>query len=324
MYDIVAVGESLIDFVSNNNEFTGKLQYEGNPGGAPANVLAAAAKFGLKTAFIGKVGNDSFGSFLKTSLDNCRIDTSSLIMGDDCNTTLAFVSLDKTENRNFSFYRKNTADVNLTSGEINFDAVKNTKIFHFGSVSLTDEPSRSATFSAVRLAKENNITISYDPNFRKPLWRNSEEAKEIILSGLELADIVKLSDDELLFLTGTKNFENAMNNLYNRYNLKFLAVTMGPRGCICKTSKAIKSAFAFDVPCVDTTGAGDAFMGSLLYQIISSIKDIDYIGDNDLKQIMDFSNAAGSLAATKKGAIPAMPLKKEILDCIKNVSYLEF
>jgi len=322
MYDIVAVGECLIDFVSKESGNSGTLLYEGNPGGAPANVLAAAAKLGLKTAFIGKVGSDQFGSLLKNTLDSSQIDTSSLVMSDEFNTTLAFVSLDKTGNRSFCFYRKATADVNLTEDEINFDLIKQAKIFHFGSVSLTEEPSRGATLAAVRFAKDNNITVSYDPNLRERLWKSLDEAKSEILKGMEFADIVKVSDEELRFLTGVDGIEQGMQVLYAKYHLAFLAVTMGPKGCCCMCGETIRSTPTFDVPCVDTTGAGDSFWGALLYQVIQSGKPFSEYSEEDLVRLMDFSNAAGSLTTTKKGAIPALPTEHEIIACIAQVPYL--
>ncbi len=324
MYDIVAIGECLIDFVSKDGTDSGSLLYEGNPGGAPANVLAGAAKLGLKTAFIGKVGNDRFGSFLKNTLSSSGISTSSMVMSGDCQTTLAFVSLDDTGNRSFTFYRKATADVNLTSDEVNYDMIKESKIFHFGSVSLTDEPARSATIAAVQCAKENNITVSYDPNLRELLWKSTDEAKRVILMGMQYADIVKVSDEELFFLTGIEEVELAMQALYRQYDLQFLAVTMGPKGCCCMCGDSICSASAFDVPCIDTTGAGDAFLSALLYRIIKSGKDFNDYTQSDLKQFADFSNAAGSLATVKKGAIPAMPDECEITGCIARVPYVEF
>lgn len=322
MYDLVAVGECLIDFVSKENEDSGSLLYEGNPGGAPANVLAAGAKLGLKTAFIGKVGNDQFGLLLKNTLDTSKIDTSSLVMSGEFPTTLAFVSLDKTGNRSFSFYRRATADVNLTEGEINFELIRRAKIFHFGSVSLTEEPSRGATLAAVRFAMENNITVSYDPNLRERLWKNLDEAKTEILKAMHFADIVKVSDEELRFLTGIDEIEPGMRALYRNFQLSFLAVTMGPKGCCCMCGETVCTSPTFDVKCVDTTGAGDSFWGALLYQVIQSGKPFAEYSEEDLLRFMDFANAAGSLTTTKKGAIPALPTEREITDCIAQVPYL--
>lgn len=321
MYDIVAIGECLIDMFSRVED--GKIQIEGNPGGAPANVLAAASRLGMKTAFIGKAGSDSFGQFLKSVLEEAGIDVTSFVLSPNFLTSLAIVSLDQTGNRSFAFYRNNTADVNLQADDIDPKLIKSTKIFHFGSVSLTQEPSRSATFAAVRAAKENHCLISYDPNLRESLWNSAAEAKKVILQGLALADIVKLSEEELVFLTETDDTTRAMSQLQSEFHFPFLAVTMGPRGCCCQVNGNVCCAPAFDVPCVDTTGAGDAFMGALLSRIIQINKKFSDYTEDDLTDLTDFLNAAGSLATTKKGAIPAMPGEAEIRRCMKEVPLMK-
>jgi fructokinase len=323
MYDIVALGECLIDFVTSGGAVHGSLLYEGNPGGAPANVLAAASKLGLNTAFIGKVGDDSFGALLKNTLEENRIDTSSLIISTDYPTTLAFVSLDATGNRSFSFYRRETADVNLNEKEIDYELIRKAKLFHFGSVSLTDEPSRTATLAAARFAKKNRIPVSYDPNLREKLWPSLYEAKKIILSAMDYADMVKVSEEELSFLTGFTGLEEGMRVLYSKYQLRFLAVTLGAKGCRCMSGETICSSPAFAVNSVDTTGAGDAFWGAMLYRIQKSGKNPDKLTEDELMRFMDFSNAAGSLATTRRGAIPSLPNEQAILDCIASVPRLQ-
>lgn len=322
MYDIVALGECLIDFVSGDGTGNGSLLYKGNPGGAPANVLAAASRLGLNTAFIGKVGDDSFGAFLKNTLEENRIDTSSLILSPEYPTTLAFVSLDETANRSFSFYRRETADVNLRETEIDYELIRKAKLFHFGSVSLTAEPSRSATLAAVRFAKKDKKPVSYDPNLRERLWPSLYEAKKIILSAMDYADLVKVSEEELSFLTGFSGLEEGMRVLCSKYQLRFLAVTLGAKGCCCMSGDTICSSPAFAVNSVDTTGAGDAFWGAMLYQLQKSGKKPDSFTEDELKRFMDYANAAGSLATTKKGAIPSLPDEPEILDCIASVPRL--
>ncbi len=313
MYDIAAVGECLIDFVSIKNQ---TLKYEGFAGGAPANVLAQAAKLGLKTIFIGKAGDDAFGGFLKSTLAEYKIDTSCFLLSRHYPTTLAFISLNNIGERSFSFYRKNSADINLTEKDIDFDVIKSSKILHFGSVSLTDEPSRSATLSAVRFAKQNGLLISYDPNLRKMLWEDLSLAKEMMLTGMEYADIVKISDEELLFLSGQKDIEQAMEELCMKYEFKLLAVTMGAAGCRCRAGDIKLDVPAYQVESIDTTGAGDAFMGALLYRIIS--EGISFGSADELLNLLNFSNAAGALATTKNGAMPAMSDLREIDTLMKR------
>lgn len=322
MYDLVAAGECLVDFVSREAP-GGGLLYEGNPGGAPANVLAAAAKLGLKTALIGKVGDDRFGRFLKATLDAGGVDTAPLVLSGGLPTTLAFVSLDSTGNRSFSFYRKAAADLSLTEREIDFGRIRGARLFHFGSVSLTGEPSRGATLAAVRFAKENGVPVSFDPNLRERLWDSLDEAKTVILQAMEYADIVKVSDDELRFLTELEDEEEGARMLWERFRPALLAVTLGPKGCCCLCGgKEFLRLPTYDVPCVDTTGAGDAFWGALLFRLLSGGKPAQAYSAEELRGFLEFANAAGSLATTKKGAIPALPGEREILDCIARTPLL--
>ncbi|WP_312641544.1 carbohydrate kinase [Hydrogenoanaerobacterium sp.] len=322
-YDIIAVGECLIDFVSRKDDQGKRLVLEGNPGGAPANVLAMAAKLGLRTSFISKLGQDSFGDFLKDSIADAGVDTQNMIMTEKHPTTLAFVTLDSTGNRSFAFYRNQTADVMLTEQEIDYDEIAKARVFHFGSVSMSAEPARTATLQAAQYAHKQGVMVSYDPNLRELLWQSLREAKEVMLQGMQYANVVKVSDEELVVLTGTQDLEQGMRSLFEQYNLSLLAVTMGPKGCVCCCKAGVFSSKTFDVACVDTTGAGDAFWGACLYQILKNEKALDQYTARDMKQLMDFSNAAGSLTTTQKGAIPAMPTEEQIQDCIANTPRCE-
>lgn len=315
MYDIVAIGECLIDFVSNGKN--GALEFRGFAGGAPANVLAQAAKLGLSTAFIGKAGNDVFGKFLRSTLLDYNIDASSFLLTDEYPTTLAFVSVDGTGERSFAFYRKNTADISLSPREVDTDRISACKIFHFGSVSLTDEPSKSATLEAVRYAKDRKILISFDPNLREMLWDDLSAARDAISDGLGYADIVKLSEEELLFLSDQDSLEKAMDVIYEKYAPALLAVTMGAGGSMGRCGKTKTYAAAYAVDSIDTTGAGDSFMGALLYQVLQSGK-LDF-SEDELNCILRFSNAAGALSTTRSGAMPAMRGLDDIFSMAQNM-----
>lgn len=314
--DIIAVGECLIDFVSAPAD--DKLHLEGNPGGAPVNFLAMSAKMDLSTSIITKVGKDSFGEFLKGHIERAGIGTEYVIR-DDAPTTLAIVSLDSKGDRSFGFYRKGTADVNLLETEIPLDAIRNARVFHFGSVSLTDEPARSATLYAAAYAYGNGVTVSYDPNLRPLLWDNLDHAREEILKAMRFAHIVKISDEELRFLTRVDSLEKGIDLLWKQFNLRFLAVTLGPNGCICQTASGRFRAPAFDTVCIDTTGAGDAFFGALVGWLVKNDALHRDLTSAEMDALMDFANAAGSLAVTKRGAIPAMPDTEEIGRCIASM-----
>lgn len=321
-YDIIAIGECLVDVLATQSSDGGKLLMEGNPGGAPANVLAMAGKFGAKTAMIGKLGNDMFGNFLKSVLSSQGIDTTYLSMDLTAPTTLAIVSLSDEGDRQFSFYRNQTADISLRPQELDSAMLKEASCMHFGSVSLTGEPSRSATFAAVEAAKSAGALISFDPNLRQPLWKTMEESKEQINKGLSYADIVKLSEDELEFLTGKENIEDGIEQLLCQYPLKLVAVTCGPDGCVCRLGNELLYSRAFDVPVVDTTGAGDAFWGTVLGLMSKLSFNIEGIRAEELSEILKLANAAGSLVTTKKGAIMSMPSESEVQECAESTACL--
>ncbi|HOM02041.1 MAG TPA: carbohydrate kinase [Acetivibrio sp.] len=307
MFDVVAVGELLIDFLPAGMNEDGLALFSSNPGGAPANVLAMLAKLGAKTAFVGKVGKDGFGQFLKATLDNAGIDTSNLLMSSSEMTTLAFVHLDEKGDRSFSFYRKHCADVSLDAGELNKDLLRTCRFLHFGAVSLTDEPSRTATLEAARIAKEAGAIISYDPNYRPALWDDEREACKYMLKAMEYADLVKVSEEELLLLTKSGDFSLGADKLL-AMGPKAIFVTCGEKGSYAFTKSCYAHHGGYNVKVVDTTGAGDAFVGAMLWQLRDmSLEEIFQICAEKWEELLAFSNAAGSIVTTKKGAIPAMP-----------------
>ncbi|MCM2535118.1 PfkB family carbohydrate kinase [Neobacillus pocheonensis] len=312
MFDVIALGEVLIDFTPAGKSETGEVRFEQNPGGAPANVLSGLAKWGKRTAFIGKVGNDQFGHYLNSVLQKNNIDTSGVVFTDDVNTTLAFVHLDEEGDRTFSFYRNPGADMMIRESEIDLEILANSRIFHFGSISMTHEPSASATLKAVTYAKEKGLLISYDPNLRLSLWEDLNQAKNMIELGLKFADILKISEEELEFISGTKDLIKGTKFLYDFFHTKLILVTLGSEGCFYRLEERVGRCNGFEVEAVDTTGAGDAFLAGILYQIIEKKQVLSSLSLNDLEQMVSFANAVGALATTKKGAIPAMPSLEDI------------
>lgn len=316
MYKITALGEALIDFTPSGVSEAGMRIFEQNPGGAPANALAVFAKFGEKAAFIGKVGNDMHGQFLKETMENAGIDTKGMIVADDVFTTLAFVSLNEQGEREFSFARKPGADTCLASEEIDMDIIKNTEIFHVGSLSLTNEPSRGATFFALQKAKELGKIVSYDPNYRALLWESKEKAIEGMRSPLDYVDVMKLSDEETVLLTDIENPKGAAEALISR-GISIVAVTLGKDGAyICtKEGGAVVPGFTSQV--VDTTGAGDSFWGGFLYQLIKSGKRPEEVTLAEAMEFARFGNAVASLCVEKRGGIPAIPSMEQVLQRLK-------
>ena len=312
MFDIVALGEILIDFTYYGESENGNILFEQNPGGAVANFLALGAGFGLKTAFIGKIGADMQGQFLRDVLKAKGINTTGLIETRDFFTTLAFVKIKEGE-RSFSFARKPGADTRLSFDEIDENIIKNTKVFHFGSLSLTDEPSKTATIKAVKLAKEHNVLISYDPNYRTSLWKNAEIAKKTMREGAKFADIIKISDEESEILTGYKEPEKAANSLLEE-GASCVVVTLGENGAIVATSAGQIQKKTPKVEVIDTTGAGDTFFASFLYKIITSGKTLEQHSINQLGEYLEFANAAASICVGRRGAMPSMPSLAEVLE----------
>ncbi|MGM9659374.1 MAG: carbohydrate kinase [Faecousia sp.] len=312
MIDLVALGEILIDFTPSGVNEQGIALFARNPGGAPANVLAMNNRLGGTSAFIGKVGADGFGRYLRQTLTGCGIDDSGLVEDTSIPTTLAFVQLNEQGDRSFSFYRKPGADLMLTASEIRRDLIDRCKIFHFGSVSLTGEPCRSACLEAAAYAKQQGKRISFDPNYRPLLWDSEVEAREQIMRGIALADILKVSEEEMQLITGTDDLEKGSRILLEM-GPSLVLVTMGEKGAFYRNRIHAQLIPTYPVKAVDTTGAGDAFVGAMLW----CLKDlpVEEISHSDLSRMVDFANAAGSLTTTKGGAIPALPSMEEIRSC---------
>ena len=311
-YDVTALGELLVDFTMNGMSAQQNQLFEANPGGAPCNVLAMLQKLGRKTAFIGKVGNDSFGNMLKDTVNRLGINTDNLLMDDKVPTTLAFVHTAADGDRSFSFYRNPGADMMLRAEEVNTGLIADSKIFHFGSLSMTDQAVEEATKTAVEAAGKAGALISFDPNLRPPLWDSLETAKEKIQYGLEQCDILKISDDEIEFLTGTDDIDEGIEQIREKYNIRLVCATMGKRG-----SKAyyqdirIQCPTFLEVKTIETTGAGDTFMACVLDAVVRI--GLDSFDKQSLYEMLEFANAASSIITTRKGALKVMPEKSEIL-----------
>lgn len=317
-YDVVALGELLIDFTENGLSEQGNPLLEANPGGAPCNVLSMLQKLGDKTAFIGKVGNDGFGHLLTKAVQEQGIDTTGLVYDNDVHTTLALVLKKENGDRDFAFYRNPGADMNLKEEEVNESLIASSSIFHFGTLSLTDESVKKATQKAVKVAKENELTITFDPNLREPLWRSLEEAHEQVAWGLQQADVVKISDNEITWFTGMDNYDEGIAFLQKEYpNLKLICLSMGGDG-----SKAVYRDIHVAYPAflqeatIETTGAGDTFCACMIHTVLEN--GIDHLDEEKLKEMLKFANAAASLVTTKKGALRVMPTKEEVETFIEN------
>lgn len=312
MYHITALGELLIDFTPCGVSPAGMRIFEQNPGGAPANVLACVSKLGLKTAFIGKIGQDMHGEFLKETLENESINTTGLIMDKNVFTTLAFVALDDNGEREFSFSRKPGADTCLTKEEVAVEVIKETKIFHFGSLSLTDEPVRGATIFAVEEAKKAGAIISYDPNYRALLWNTKEDAMEQMRSVIPYIDVMKISDEETSLLTGFESPEDAADELI-RQGVGCVVVTLGKDGALLKTKDVTVKEKGRECKVVDTTGAGDSFWGGFLSRLAVNNKIPADLTQEEALEYVGFANAVAGLCVEKRGAIPAMPSLEDVL-----------
>lgn len=306
MYDMTALGELLIDFTPYGKSETNQKLYEQNPGGAPVNVLATISNFNMKTAFIGKVGYDIHGTFLKEILKSKNIETKGLIMDDSVFTTLAFVDINQDGERNFSFSRKPGADTMLRKDEVDTTLIKNSKFFHVGSLSLTNEPSRQATIYALETARSAGCTISYDPNYRALLWSNLESAKKEMQSIIPYADVMKLSDVETDLLTPYKEPDKAAQYLIN-CGVSIVAVTLGSKGAYMQTKEDGIIVSGFNSNVIDTTGAGDSFWGGFIYQLLINNISIPSITMNQIKEYTKFANATASLCVEKRGCIPSLP-----------------
>ena len=312
MIDVVALGEVLIDFASRGTDANGYPLMQALPGGAPANFLAALTKYGKHAAFLGKVGDDAFGHLLVGTVKDADIETRGIVVDPTVFTTLAFVTFDASGDRSFSFARKPGADTRLTWEEVDKSLIEEAKVFHFGTLSLTDEPVRTTTQRCVAYAKEHGKLITCDPNLRKPLWRSEEEAREQILWSLQQADVVKISDDEVDFLWSCTPEEGA-DKLLQEFGVSLAMVTLGPKGCLLKTKNAICQVASPKVSPVDTTGAGDIFGGSAICRLLELNKPFAALTVEDLHYIAAFASTAASLSTETPGGIPSIPEKDAVL-----------
>ena len=312
MIDVVALGELLIDFASRSADANGYPTMQALPGGAPANFLAALTKYGKSTAFLGKVGDDTFGHLLVGTVKEAGIETRGIVIDPAVFTTLAFVTFDDAGDRSFSFARKPGADTRLSWEEVDKSLIDEAKVFHFGTLSLTDDPVRTTTQRCVAYAKEQGKLITCDPNLRKPLWRSEEEAKEQILWSLQQADVIKISDDEVDFLWSCTPEEGA-NKLLKEFGVSLAMVTLGPKGCLLKTKNAVCQVTSPKVTPVDTTGAGDIFGGSAVYRLLELNKPIEELTAEDLRFIGAYASTAASLSTEAPGGIPSIPEMNTVL-----------
>ena len=312
MKDIVTVGEILIDLTYSGRENLIPV-YKANPGGAPANVAVAAARLGVDAAFIGKVGDDYYGGFLRQTLTENKVDVSGMLTDKSAPTTLAVVSVSETGERSFSFYRRNCADTLLESGEISEDLLGSTHFLHFGSVSLTDNPARSATLFAAKKAKELGATVTYDPNYRANLWSGEAVAVEQMKSVLDFVDILKISDEELPLLTGTDDPDEGTRQLFEKYNIPLILLTLGPDGAYYRRGEETGRADGFAVKVADTNGAGDTFFGAFLSRMaVLGVYRPENLSAEQLYESVRTANLAASLTTSRHGAIPAMPNLDEL------------
>lgn len=315
--DVVALGELLIDFTGNGKSEQGNPVMEANPGGAPCNVLSMLTRLGKKTGFIGKVGNDMFGNQLKSALEEVGIDTLGLKFDCEIHTTLAFVHTKEDGDREFSFYRNPGADMMLKEGNLEEELLQNCKIFHFGSLSMTHENCREATKKAIEIAKKNGAIISFDPNLREPLWKDLEEAKEQIEYGMRQCDILKISDNEIVWFTGEEDYEEGIKILQNRYMIPLVLLSMGKAGsrAYCQGVKAEVPAMLSEHT-VETTGAGDTFCACILNYVLEH--GWQSYTEEELKEMLTFANAAASIITTRKGALRVMPTREEVEELLQK------
>ncbi len=318
-YDCVGLGELLIDWVQVGESDQGNPLYECNPGGAPCNLLAMMKKAGKNVAFIGKVGNDMFGRMLKKRTEEQDIDMSGLELDKRVHTTLAFVEKLPNGDRDFSFYRKPGADIMLTKEDIqnHKDLIKNAKIFHFGTLSFTDQPAEDATIEALKIAKDAGCTISFDPNYRPPLWSSEKKAKQWMEYGLQFADILKISDNEITFLTGETDYDKGVHKIIDKYHTKLVFATYGPDGARGYYGGQDVFVKAYENPnTIETTGAGDCFFGAALSKVLEY--GLDNLDMDKVEDTLKFAQAAASLVTTKKGALCVMPNRDEVEAEMKN------
>lgn len=322
-YDVIALGELLIDMTDNGVSGQGNTLFEANPGGAPCNVLAMLNKLGHKVGFIGKVGDDIFGNKLKRVLDEVGIDTGNLIIDKEVRTTLAFVQTFEDGDRDFSFYRNPGADMMLKKEEVDVSLLQDTKIFHFGTLSMTHPEVREATKFAIDEAKKGGALISFDPNLREPLWNSLDDAKEQVLYGLTKCDVLKISDNEIQWLTGEEDYTEGVKRIREKNNIPLIMVSLGKEGSRAYYKKAgseeeimVEVKPFLQENTIETTGAGDTFGGCVLHYVLE--KGLDDLKEDDLKEMLTFANGAASIITTRKGALRVMPTKEEVEELIQG------
>ena len=315
--DVTALGELLIDFTENGTSAQGNPILEANPGGAPCNVLAMLKRLGKNSAFIGKVGNDMFGKQLKDAISEVGIDARGLVIDEEVHTTLAFVHTYPDGDRDFSFYRNPGADMMLTKEEVPEELIRDSRIFHFGTLSSTHPGVREATRHAIDVAKEAGCLVSFDPNLRPPLWKDLEDARAEIEYGLSKCDILKISDNEVEFLFGTTDYDEGARLLKEKYQIPLITITLGKEGSrvYYKDSRVTAKPFLQENT-IETTGAGDTFCGSVLNYVLEH--DFENLSDDQLLEMITFANAAASLITTRKGALRVMPTREEVTAFIES------
>lgn len=319
-FDVCALGELLIDFTENGVSPQGNPLMEANPGGAPCNVLAMLNKQGYRTAFIGKIGGDIFGRQLRETVEALGINTDGLVTDNTVNTTLAFVHTIDGGDREFSFYRNPSADMMLNESDIKESIIENSKIFHFGSLSMTSDMCEIATKKAISIAERAGVIISFDPNLRENLWGDLDKAREKIEYGLSHCNILKISDNEILWLTGKSEFDDAVDAVRQRYtNISLLLLSLGKNGSRAYSNRS--SAFAPCLPAntIETTGAGDTFCGAVLGKVLE--KGLRNYSDSELSEMLIFANAAAGIVTERKGALKVMPELPEIYNRIDGTDF---
>ncbi len=321
MLKICFIGEVLIDFTPAGLSSNGNILFERNPGGGPANAAVSAAVLGAPSFFIGMAGQDMFGTFLKKTFEDKNVDTAGFRFCENVNTTLAFVQLDETGNRSFSFYRNPGADMMLSEKDVDFGIVDDCDILHFSSVNMSKGESRNTTRKVVDHAKANGKIISFDPNLRELLWDSLGEAKSVIDEMIGYSDILKISGEEIEFLTGEKDIVKATEMLFKR-GIPLIFTTLGPEGCYYRHKNGSGFLQAYATKVVDTTGSGDAFVGAILYKTALLEKKPEDLSKEEISEMADFANAAGSVAATTKGGIPSMPDVDRVNECRNNIPLL--
>ncbi|MDR1043009.1 MAG: carbohydrate kinase [Clostridiales Family XIII bacterium] len=322
MYEILSIGEILVDLMPYAGRADGDGPvFEAKAGGSAANVACVTAKLGHSTAFVGKVGPDAMGEHCIGTLRSCGVDTALVKVSDTLPTTLALVAHDAKGDRSFGFYRTGTADTDLSEDDVRgLNASMPAKYVHFGGVSLTKGPLRDTVLSTVKSAKKNGSVISYDPNLRESLWDSLSDAKAVMSDAMRYADILKISEEEGEFFFGQRDHEKIFDRISEKYGVGMILITCAERGCVCRLGDLTVTSSAYDVKTVDTTGAGDAFLGGVLHSLLGLNKRPDELTEEELKRTLDTANAVGSLVTTAPGAIDAIPNREDIDRCMAQTA----